>query len=125
VLHPSCGILYLEQSTISAREDSMEKPQCPGKLRRTVPVPLERTCPRCREVVEIFSDEEKATCKCGASVFKDPMPSCAEWCPAAEKCLGDVVDVEELRRIANKRGGTDRNPDFVMSVCKLIQAKRQ
>jgi phage FluMu protein Com len=41
-----------------------------------VPEPLERKCPKCGGMIEIWSDEEKTDCTCGETVFKDAAPTC-------------------------------------------------
>ena len=104
----------------------MSKPiiRCPGALRSLAPEPLERTCPRCLREVEIWSDEEKVKCKCGMTIFKDRQPSCVEWCPAAEQCLGDVVDVKKIKEEARKRAEAEGNPKFVEEVCEMIRQKQ-
>jgi len=99
------------------------KVRCPGSLRSVAPQPLERQCPRCGRSVEIWSDEEKAACKCGGTVFKDRRPTCAEWCPAAEKCLGGLVDVKKIRAEAQARAEAEGNPRFVEHVCEMIRRK--
>ncbi|MFQ6033999.1 MAG: hemerythrin domain-containing protein [Candidatus Bipolaricaulia bacterium] len=39
--------------------------------------------------MEIFSDELKAICpNCGRPVYREAMPSCLDWCPAARECIG-------------------------------------
>lgn len=47
-------------------------------------------CPSCGTEVEIFSNEVKVQChNCGNTVYKERMPSCIDWCPAARQCLGE------------------------------------
>ncbi len=58
----------------------MAKVRCPGSMKTMVPEPLERKCPKCGSMIEIWSDEEKADCKCGETVFKDKAPTCVVWC---------------------------------------------
>ncbi|MFQ5862643.1 MAG: hypothetical protein ACE5IC_05915 [Candidatus Brocadiales bacterium] len=79
------------------------KVRCPGSMRSTAPEIIERTCPKCRRTVEMFADEEKTDCTCGNTVFKDKVPTCVEWCSAAEECLGDVIDVKKVKEEAKKR----------------------
>lgn len=103
----------------------MEKVRCPGSLRTTVPTPIERKCHKCGEVVEIWSDEEKADCKCGATIFKDKLPTCAVWCSYAEKCMGDIVDVEKIKKEAKEKAASEGNPEFFDNVSKLISDKHK
>ena len=63
--------------------------KCPGqdsrKLRASV-----HLCPECGHEVEMFSDEFKRRCpKCKATVHREKVPSCIEWCKAAKECLGE------------------------------------
>ena len=54
------------------------------------PVPALKKCPECGEEVEIWSDELKAKCtQCGATVFREAIPSCIDWCASARQCLGE------------------------------------
>lgn len=103
----------------------MSKIRCPGSLRTTVPTPVERECHKCGAMVEIWSDEEKADCRCGATIFKDKQPTCAVWCSYAEKCLGDVVDVEKIKKDAKEKAAAEGNPQFVDDVSVLIAKKRK
>jgi DNA-directed RNA polymerase subunit RPC12/RpoP len=68
---------------------------CPGSKSLREPIPDDYVCPRCGALVEIWSDETKRTCShCGSLVVKPtevPLPECADWCPAAAKCLGEEV----------------------------------
>jgi len=49
-------------------------------------------------MVEFFTDEPKRRCRCGRLLLREALPRCAEWCMAAEQCLGEAVDVRVLRR---------------------------
>jgi hypothetical protein len=102
-------------------DNDMGKVRCPGSISSATPTPMERPCPRCGSMVEIWSDEERVECKCGGVVFKDRVPTCAEWCPAADECLGDVVDVKRIKEEARKRAGMEGDPEFVSKVRKLIK----
>lgn len=95
--------------------------RCPGSLRSVTPVPMERKCLKCGRIVEIFSDEEKALCKCGAVVFRDKVPRCVEWCAAAQKCLGHILDVQKIQAEAKRRAAAEGNPHFVQEVCELVK----
>ncbi len=71
--------------------------QCPGRKDRELDSLLVK-CPQCHKVVEIFSDEQKVRCRCGEVILREAVPSCIMWCPAAERCLGDVIDLREVRK---------------------------
>lgn len=99
--------------------------RCPGSLKTTAPEPVERKCPKCGSMVEIWSDEEKADCKCGMTIFKEKIPTCVEWCSAAEECLGDIVDVKKIKAEAKKRAATEGNIKFFDNVSELIKKKQE
>jgi len=66
-------------------------PKCPG---RSANAGVESTlvpCPRCGRTVELFGDELRLLCRCGQWVFREALPACFQWCPAADKCLGIIV----------------------------------
>ncbi len=63
--------------------------RCPGQSNRNLKAELRR-CPNCSYQVEIFSDELRAICPgCGGLVYGEKIPSCIDWCRAAEECLGE------------------------------------
>ena len=66
------------------------KVRCPGSLKTTVPTPIERKCPKCGRLVEIWSDEDVGTCtECGTEWKRpDNNNSCLNYCEYAEKCEG-------------------------------------
>lgn len=67
--------------------------RCPGRL---ASAHLETTlisCPQCGRTVEIFADEARVHCRCGQWVFREMLPSCAQWCPEAERCFGTIGNV--------------------------------
>jgi len=97
--------------------------RCPGSMRSATPVPIERVCSKCGAAVEMFSDEERVTCKCGAEVFRDKVPRCVEWCPAAERCLGHVLDVKAIQAEARRRAEAEGNPHYVEELCERIRAE--
>ncbi len=41
-------------------------------------------------------------------MYKDALPTCAEWCAAAEECLGDAIDVAAIKAAARGRGPAPR-----------------
>jgi DNA-directed RNA polymerase subunit RPC12/RpoP len=63
--------------------------QCPGQDNRWLRVELYK-CPECGHEVEIFSNETKVKCdNCSSWVHKEKLPSCIDWCAAAQQCLGE------------------------------------
>ena len=78
---------------------------------------------KCGRNVEIWSDEIKAACKCGEVVFRDRQLTCVEWCPAAEQCVGDLVDVKKIKAEARERASKEENPNFVQHLMDLIHER--
>ncbi len=63
---------------------------CPGRDSNTKLDSEEVPCPGCGRLNEMFGDEQRIHCRCGAWVFRDVLPSCAQWCPAAAECFGEI-----------------------------------
>ncbi len=100
------------------------KVRCPGSMKSTTPEVIERECPKCGRTIEMFADEEKADCKCGNTVFKNKVPTCVEWCSAAEECLGDVVDVKKVKAEAKKRAKAEgADIEFTERLAEMLKNK--
>ncbi len=100
------------------------KVRCPGSMKSTAPEIIERSCPKCGHTVEMFADEEKTDCKCGNTVFKNKVPTCVEWCSAAEECLGDVIDVKKVKAEAKKRAVAEgADLEFTDRLTRMIKDK--
>ena len=70
---------------------------CQGKPR--TPTLEEKICPRCGNVIEVFSTDTEVACdKCGFVTYNDSL-SCVQWCPYARKCVGDEM-YEHMMEIA-------------------------
>ena len=96
--------------------------KCPGRMRRDIRSEV-RKCPQCGRPVEMFSDEEKVRCGCGNVILREAVPSCIQWCAAAEKCLGGVLDVKELKRkLAEK---ADPDPEYFRRVRRQVDQRRK
>ena len=84
--------------------------KCPGQNRRDIRSSL-HPCPKCGHMVELFSDEMQARCrKCGTKVERESVPSCIQWCKAAQQCLGEErwkSVMEALGRPVRKESGKD------------------
>lgn len=73
---------------------------CPGAVNIREVKPEYTDCHQCGEEVEIWSDELSARCShCGARVTRERQPSCIDWCPFAEQCIGK----EKYERLQGKR----------------------
>jgi len=60
---------------------------CPGISQFIRPTPSYLKCPKCGGDVEIWSDEEAASCpNCGTAVSRGKLLSCMDWCEFADKC---------------------------------------
>ncbi len=97
--------------------------RCPGHMKSISFETYEVKCPECGRVLEFFSDEPKLRCRCGAVVYRETRPTCAEWCPFAAECLAGVLSpeqIEELKRRGElKRGG--ENTEFFERIKRLCQ----
>lgn len=72
--------------------------RCPGQSERNLEAELYR-CPGCGCEVEIFSDELRQRCpRCTREVYGKRIPSCIDWCGAAEECLGSEAWSELKKR---------------------------
>ncbi|MBM4341156.1 MAG: HD domain-containing protein [Deltaproteobacteria bacterium] len=76
-------------------------------------------CPKCGKRVEFFKDEVKRKCKCGHLIVNPKIDfACAEWCPYAEQCVGDVPEEikakhkQELRESVRERIGIEMKKYF-------------
>lgn len=66
----------------------MVKKVCPGNISQNLKAEF-HNCPKCGYNVEIFTDEVRRKCPgCGTEVFRERVPSCIDWCPAAKECIG-------------------------------------
>ncbi len=70
--------------------------RCPGRDSNAGLDSMVVECPSCRREVELFGDEQKLHCRCGQWVFREALPSCARWCKAAKRCLGEIGDFAQL-----------------------------
>ena len=62
---------------------------CQGKPR--TPTIIEKVCPQCGELIEMFSIDSQMACeKCGFVAYNDTL-SCVQWCAHARKCVGDEM----------------------------------
>lgn len=69
---------------------------CQGKPKITI---MEKPCPRCGHMIEIFSIDTSIACEnCGFTIYNDTL-NCVQWCEYARKCVGDEM-YEHLMEIA-------------------------
>jgi hypothetical protein len=73
---------------------------CQGKPR--TPTIIEKTCPQCGNIIELFSIDTQMPCEhCGFVAYNDTL-SCVQWCEHARKCVGDEM-YERMMEIAAKQ----------------------
>lgn len=73
---------------------------CQGKPR--TPTIIEKVCPNCGELIELFSIDTQMPCeKCGFVAYNDTL-SCVQWCAYARECVGDAM-YESMMEIAAKQ----------------------
>lgn len=71
---------------------------CPGLSQFMRPTPSYFKCLNCQGDVEIWSDEQEASCPhCGNVVSRDKIQSCLEWCEFADKCK-DLIGAKKKER---------------------------
>ena len=71
---------------------------CQGKPR--TPTIHEKTCPRCGQIIELFSIDTEVPCdNCGFVAYNDTL-SCVQWCEHARKCVGDEM-YEQMMGVLN------------------------
>jgi transcription initiation factor TFIIIB Brf1 subunit/transcription initiation factor TFIIB len=78
--------------------------ECPGAKLFKQPEPDQIKCPFCRQEVEIWTDEAKATClDCGSTVTRKQRQSCLDWCKFAKECVGEDLYRKYLKDKALSR----------------------
>lgn len=62
---------------------------CQGKPR--TPTIHEKICPKCGNVIELFSIDTEVACdNCGFVAYNDTL-SCVQWCKYAKQCVGEAM----------------------------------
>ena len=74
----------------------------------------EKVCPRCGNLVEVFSIDTEVVCdRCGFVIYNGPL-SCVQWCKYAKRCVGPEM-YERMMRVVEeqkrKRRQTEASPD--------------
>ncbi len=62
---------------------------CQGKPR--TPTIIEKTCPVCGNLIEMFSIDTQMACECCGFVAYNDTLSCVQWCKYAKKCVGEEM----------------------------------
>ncbi|MBQ7330007.1 MAG: hypothetical protein IJX01_09585 [Oscillospiraceae bacterium] len=62
----------------------------------------ERVCPKCGNIIELFSVDTEVACdKCGFVAYNDTL-SCVQWCKYAKQCVGEEM-YEAMMAIAKRQ----------------------
>lgn len=95
------------------KERVMVFKKCPGQdlsRKRLEDIVCNLPCPQCGSEVEFFFDDKNRICpECGFKVSKSDVQllrdfGCADWCEAAEKCVGsDLYARLKGAKNANKK----------------------
>jgi len=63
------------------------------------PTIIEKICPNCGSVIELFSIDTEMPCeKCGFVAYNDTL-SCVQWCQYARECVGEEM-YEQMMKVA-------------------------
>lgn len=74
---------------------------CQGKPR--TPTILEKICPRCGSIIEMFSIDTEMACEhCGFIAYNDEL-SCVQWCGYAKKCVGEEMYGKMMEIVARQK----------------------
>jgi hypothetical protein len=85
---------------------------CPGAAPLKRPTIIFKTCPKCGEEIELFSNDVKMKCdNCGFTVYNDTM-SCVQWCEYAKECVGeetynDVMEMLKRKKQQDEKGRSE------------------
>lgn len=72
------------------------------QARPKTPTIIEKTCPQCGNLIEMFSIDTQMPCEhCGFVAYNDTL-SCVQWCQFARQCVGDET-YEQMMRVAASR----------------------
>jgi HD superfamily phosphohydrolase YqeK len=80
--------------------------KCPGQdMRFWKPGDIFDTqCPECGRRVEFFKDEVRRKCRCGHEIVNPNLNfGCAQWCPYAEQCVGEVPEEVKGRQKSEQK----------------------
>ena len=84
---------------------------CPGAAPLKRPTIIFKTCPKCEEEIELFSNDVKMNCdNCGFTIYNDTM-SCVQWCEYAKECVGEQMynDVMEMVKRKKQQDRTEKS----------------
>ncbi len=74
---------------------------CQGKPR--TPTIIEKVCPKCGNVIELFSIDTEMACEhCGFVAYNDTL-SCVQWCKYAKQCVGEEMYAHMMEVLASQK----------------------
>ena len=101
------------------------KAKCPGQESARLNIEAVNVpCPKCGQIVEMFSDEGHRRCKCGHVVTREALPKCAAWCPSAAECFGEAVDVRLLKAKVDQVKNDPKAKECVETIQKLLANRK-
>jgi len=69
------------------------------QARPRTPEIIEKVCPVCGSLIEMFSIDTEMACEnCGFVAYNDAL-SCVQWCQYAKDCVGEEM-YEQMMKIA-------------------------
>ena len=75
---------------------------CPGAADIRRPTIKFKTCPKCGNEIELFSNDVQMNCdQCGFTIYNDAL-SCVQWCEYAKECVGEEA-YEQLMKIVKQK----------------------
>ena len=73
------------------------------QARPKTPTIIEKVCPQCGEIIELFSIDTEVACdKCGFIAYNDTL-SCVQWCQYAKQCVGEEMYNKMMEIAANQK----------------------
>ena len=74
---------------------------CQGKPR--TPTIHEKICPKCGNMIEMFSIDTEMACEhCGFVAYNDTL-SCVQWCQYAKQCVGEEMYAHMMSVLASQK----------------------
>ena len=96
--------------------------RCPGVFTAAQAVSVMAPCPQCARPAEIFGDEWRVFCRCGAWVYRNPLPFCAQSCAEAEDCLASLREsFLAMQQIADEYEQRERFRQLQEQVEKIVK----
>jgi len=72
------------------------------QARPRTPTIVEKVCPKCSNLIEMFSVDSQMACdKCGFVAYNETL-SCVQWCEYAKQCVGEEM-YEHMMQVAQEQ----------------------